>query len=112
MRSRYCAARYLVTIGVLVGLTHASVGETRKNARAAHPFPEAVGITGKCKGCSCKCGPGFRLPGNNCASWDQHWKFTKEGYPAGTVDEVDLPTTDRNPICPPEAIKEKRALRK
>jgi hypothetical protein len=111
MRPLHRAARCLAAIGILIGLTHASIAETR-NSRATHPFPEAVGITGRCKGCSCKCGPGFRLPGNNCASWDQHWKFMKAGYPKGTIDEVDLPTTDRNPICPPEAIKEKRALHK
>ncbi len=98
------AALYLMAISFLFGL-ESSVATPRKNV---HPFPAAVGLTSKCKGCSCKCGPGYRLLNTNCASWEQHWKFMKTGYPAGTVDEIDLQTTDVNPLCPPELIKEKR----
>lgn len=107
MRSIGCARRCLIVGSFIAGLGHSLVAD----ARTVHPFPEAAGLTQRCKGCSCKCGPGFRLPTNDCASWDQHWKFMKKGYPEGTVDEVDLSTTDRNPICPPEVIKEKRSPR-
>ena len=63
-----------------------------------------------CHGCSCKCGPGFRLPNRRCASWAEHWHYmAKGGYPAGTVDEVR--TADRNPACAPEAIIDKRKSR-
>src|ERR1700752_2330002 len=105
-------ARYVIAACLLIGLSDAPPVEARKRKLSLHPhpFPEAVGMTRRCRGCSCKCGPGFRLPNNNCASWDQHWKFVKKGYPAGTVDEVDLLTTRHHHLCPPAAIKEKRML--
>src|SRR4051794_16493041 len=100
-RSRRTAL-YLITTSFWMVL---DCSPTVASHRHAHPFPEAASITRRCKGCSCKCGPGFRLPGHNCANWDQHWKFTKKGYPAGTVDEIDLPTTQHHHLCPPEVIK-------
>jgi hypothetical protein len=69
-----------------------------------------VGAQEFCHGCSCKCGPGFKLPNGLCASWVEHWRYTaKGGYPLGTSDEVW--TADKNPSCPPEAIIEKRKSR-
>jgi hypothetical protein len=69
-----------------------------------------VGAEEFCRGCSCKCGPGFRLPNRHCASWAEHWHYmAKGGYPPGTVDEVR--TADKNPSCPPEAIIDKRKSR-
>jgi len=108
MAASRIAAPCAIAVWLLLGIGCSTLAAPRKNV---HPFPEAVGKTSKCKGCSCKCGPGYRLPNDRCASWDDHWKFMKQGYPAGTVDEVDLPTTDVNPICPPELIKQERMRR-
>jgi len=67
----------------------------------------AAGSEDHCNGCSCKCGPGFRLPNRHCASWGQHWFYmAKGGYPAGTVDELE--TAEKNPNCPPDEILKKR----
>jgi hypothetical protein len=111
-------ARYAIAACLLIALSYSPPVEARKRARSLHPhpFPEAVGITDHCNGCSCKCGPGFRLPPSGrrkgaCASWEQHWEYLKKGYPPGTVDEIDLPDTDYNPLCLPDDIKMKRIKR-
>jgi hypothetical protein len=60
-----------------------------------------------CHGCGCKCGPGFRLPTGHCASWAEHWRYTRKGgYPSGTVDE--LPIADKNAACAADEIIKKR----
>jgi hypothetical protein len=103
----------LIVIGIVPGLGDPAEAAPRDN----HPFPAAIGLSTRCNGCSCKCGPGYRLPSKgvrakgDCASWTQHWEYARKGYPSGSVDEIDLPTTDINPLCPPEAIKEKRMIR-
>ena len=41
-----------------------------------------------CNYCSCKDGPGFRLPNGKCASWAQDKRFCAGAcYPTGTKDE-------------------------
>ncbi len=37
-----------------------------------------------CEGCSCRGGPGYRLPNGNCVSWAQHERHRAAGdFPAG-----------------------------
>ena len=61
-----------------------------------------------CTGCSCKCGPGYRLPTGRCASWAEHRRYMKDGgYPEGTRDE--LPTVNQPATCPAGAIIARRA---
>jgi hypothetical protein len=66
-----------------------------------------VWVYDSCHGCSCQCGPGFRLPDQNCASWKQHRQFmTAGGYLSGTIDE--LGSTKQPPSCPAEMILQRR----
>ena len=61
----------------------------------------APAIAQTCSGCSCKGGPGFRLPNGHCSSWKQTERFCDGTcYPAGTVDERP-PPAPRPPIHKP-----------
>jgi hypothetical protein len=41
-----------------------------------------------CDGCSCRGGPGYRLPNGNCVSWAQHERHKAAGdFPQGSKCE-------------------------
>ena len=45
-----------------------------------------------CSGCSCRGGPGFRLPSGECSSWKQNEHYCDGAcYPTGTADERHQP---------------------
>ena len=57
-------------------------------ALAALMVASSPAVALSCSGCSCKGGPGVRLPNGHCASWVQNESFCSGTcYPAGSSDE-------------------------
>ena len=57
---------------------------------AAAAFTFAIALPASaCDGCSCRGGPGYRLPNGKCSSWKQHASYCNGAcYPPGTNNEA------------------------